>query len=107
MSASQLGETDPLCSELTGRRKPSLVCTSAVQDLSALGINTPRNPGTASENCFIWCVGGAGWYSCPREVARVSGGKVVWPCTIGQSRGVGRCFDYIGRGCRVGVVVTL
>jgi hypothetical protein len=33
------------------------------------------------------------------EVAMVSGERFVWPCTIGQSRGVGRCFICILRGC--------
>jgi hypothetical protein len=31
----------------------------------------------------------------PGEVASISGARFAWPCTIGQGRGVGRCFIYI------------
>ena len=44
--------------------------------------------------------GGVGIYA-PGEVTRISRARLVWVWTIGQVRGVGRCFIYILRGCRV------
>lgn len=44
--------------------------------------------------------GKSGIYA-PVQVARVSGARFVWLCTIGQGRGVERCFIYILQDCRV------
>lgn len=35
------------------------------------------------------------------KALRVFWARFVWPCTIGQSKGIGRCFIYILRGCRM------
>lgn len=39
----------------------------------------------------------------PKEMARVSIARLMWPCTIDQDRGVGRGFISISRGCREGL----
>jgi hypothetical protein len=36
----------------------------------------------------------------PGEVAKVSGTRFVWLCSIDQGRGVGKCFFYILRDCK-------
>lgn len=67
--------------------------------MSAQAMNTPEN--SFRELVHLLGAGEGGIYA-PDKVARVSGPRYVWPCTISQGRGVGRCFIYILRGCRVG-----
>lgn len=44
---------------------------------------------------------GEGEICASGDVTRVSEARFVWPYTIDQVRDIGRCFDYILRGCRV------
>jgi hypothetical protein len=68
-------------------------------ECSARSMNTP---GSSCGELVLWRAGSSYWEGGiygpgPGEVARVSGTRFVWACTIGQSRGVGRCFIYILR----------
>lgn len=57
--------------------------------------------GTALENLILFNGGAGRGIYVPGEVAMVSGARFVWLCSFEQVRGVGRCFIYILRGCRV------
>jgi hypothetical protein len=46
-------------------------------------------------------IGARGIYA-PREVARVCGPRLMWPCIIAQGRDVGRCLICIFRDGRQG-----
>lgn len=69
--------------------------TSGVGKLSPQGAGQRTHPGIASEKWCIYCR-----IYVPGMVTRGSGQRFMWPFTIGQGRGIGRCFINIIGGCR-------